>query len=350
MNLTLPTTPDRPLVLAGNAFERLQELPDDSIDAIITDPPYELHIGRMTGRAWDRSGIAFDPDFWAEVLRVLKPGGNLVAFGAARTVHRLTVALEDAGFEIRDGLIAWVSSYGFAKSLNIPTLLAKSGHLELAHRYAGVGTALKPTHEPIVLARKTPDGSIVQNIIRHDVGGLNIDATRIPTSESRARKPGTKQRSQVLHIQRGTERSQSHPGGRWPTNMLLVHRPECQPDIGCDSECPAAALDEQAPGSARFYPAFYYHGRAAESERPEVDGIRHLTVKPLALMEWLTSLVARPGQLILDPFAGSGSTIEAAMRLGIRAIGCEQESDYLPLIEHRIEREAARATHQRARA
>ena len=340
--IPLPTESADPTIVRGDSLRILREIEDDTFDAIVTDPPYELGFTRISGRKWDATGIAFSTELWTEALRVLKPGGNLLAFGAARTYHRLAVAIEDSGFELRDSILAWVKSSGFAKSQHVDRLLDKRGESALSATWEGVGTGLKPAHEPIIVAREPPEGSIVDNVIAHHIGGLNIDAARIPTTDNRARTPGTSHVGDILNLQRGgAEKSESHPGGRWPTDMLLIHRPGCVPNGPCAPDCAAAELESQSAGSSRFFPAFHYQGRAAASERPKVDGVEHLSVKPLALMEWLVGLATLPGQLILDPFAGSGATIEAAMRCGVRAVGIDHSAEHIRQVEQRIARGTA---------
>ena len=194
-------------VLVGDCRQVLKSLPDCSVDAIITDPPYEL--GFM-GKSWDSTGVAYDVTVWQECLRVLKHGGHLLAFGGSRTYHRLAVAIEDAGFQIRDQIM-WVYGSGFPKSLNIGKAIDKAAGAERevlgvlpssranagtsgfmmteklatapatseAKEWEGWGTALKPAHEPIVLARKPLDGTVANNVLTHGVGGINIDGCRV---------------------------------------------------------------------------------------------------------------------------------------------------------------------------
>ena len=138
-------------VLLGDCLELLAAVEADSVDATVTDPPYEL--GFM-GKKWDSTGIAYSTDLWSRVLRAMKPGAHLVAFGGSRTYHRMACAIEDAGFEIRDSLM-WLYGTGFPKSLNLP---------------GGIGTALKPAHEPIVLARKPLMGTVLANVLLHRTG------------------------------------------------------------------------------------------------------------------------------------------------------------------------------------
>lgn len=280
-------------------------------------------VGFM-GKAWDGSKIAYDVALWREALRVLKPGGHLLAFGGTRTWHRLAVAVEDAGFEIRDS-IAWMYGTGFPKSMDVPKAIdkklgvepidlgaspnwrdskrnrEKDGRMEVrganagritapaspeAQEWSGWGTALKPAFEPIVMARKPPVGTVVANVLEYGTGALNIDKTRTPE-------------------------------GRWPANITL---------------------DESQANSTGSATKFLYVAKASKSERPVVDGVTHPTVKPLALMQWLCVLVTPPGGMILDPFAGSGTTLEAARKEGFHSVGVERESEYLPLIQSRIDR------------
>ncbi|MGO1851798.1 MAG: DNA-methyltransferase [Microbacteriaceae bacterium] len=325
-------------VVPGRAEDvLLPQLADNSVDAVVTDPPYEIDLARQHDLDWDRSGVAFDKGLWAEVLRVTKPGGNLLAFGAPRTVHRLTVAIEDAGWEVRDSIVAWVKAYGFPKALETQRLLERRGHPQLAAEFAGVQNVLKPAHEPIVVARKPLDGAtLADNIVAHGVGGLGIDNCRISTDEDRSRRPGMATADDIVHMSRGRERNKSHPAGRWPTNMVLVHGEDCI-EGECERGCPAAELDQQRRGAARYFPQFFYSGRASRAERPVVDGVQHHSVKPIALMEWLVELAAPlRGMLVLDPFAGTGTTGQACARTGRRALLGEQHEPYLPLIRERF--------------
>ena len=332
----------------GDCLDVLATLPDASIDAVATDPPYG--IGFM-GKEWD-SGKSFverkaakrntfdhvggnhNPtssadaartrrvesarfgawcEQWvAECLRVLKPGGYLLAFGGTRTWHRLAVAVEDAGFEIRDNL-AWLYGSGFPKSLN---LVDESGER------TGQGTALKPAFEPIVMARKPLTGTVAANVLEHGTGALNIDACRVGTESTiRRSNAGT---NGVGWRYGKREHLNGSESGRWPANVIL-------------DESQSAVLNENG-GASRFF----YVAKAPKSERPVVDGVAHPTVKPLSLASWLVRLVTPPGGTVLEPFAGSGTTVEAAMREGFNVVAVEREADYLPLILARIDRENAR--------
>lgn len=284
-------------ILHGDCREQLATLPDNSVDAIVTDPPYEL--GFM-GKKWDASGIAYDGEVWAQCLRVLKPGGHLCAFGGTRTYHRMTCAIEDAGFEIRDSL-HWLYGSGFPKSLDVSKAIDKVAGAErkpigpsykvpnakavnphfinaagrrsdeptevdysptapatpaAAAAAAGWGTALKPAHEPIVLARKPLAGTVAANVMEYGTGALNIDATRVGMSDTdRARietatwigrnRPDVKVYGDYATA--GSDQPMSaHPSGRWPANLVLTHSPTCDLETDCAPPCPVAVLDEQS--------------------------------------------------------------------------------------------------------
>lgn len=254
-------------IYQGNSKSQLQNLDDQSIHSVVTDPPYEL--GFMD-RDWDESGIAFDEEFWSEVRRVLKPGGHVLSFGGARTHHRLMVAIENSGFEIRDTLM-WVYASGFPKShnvnrgidkelgrederevvgteqrLNEPSGLVKAGRgsesrekitreitapaSEEAKKWEDWGTALKPCYEPIVLARKPlSEDTIAQNTLKHSTGAINIDGCRMPTDDDTQRQAGDRQ-SDTYEEAGGMFKpgkgavSGGHEDGRWPTNFFIGER------------------------------------------------------------------------------------------------------------------------------
>jgi DNA modification methylase len=361
----------------GDCLDVLAELPDASVDSVVTDPPYELTgggSGGFMGKQWDATGIAFNPYVWSQCLRILKPGGHLLAFGGTRTWHRLAVAVEDAGFEIRDN-IAWLYGSGFPKSLDVSKAIDKAAGAERevlsatergsrlvpgadaartgqawhsderpvyvqevtapatddAKRWAGWGTALKPAMEPIVVARKPLVSTVAANVLAHGVGALNIDATRLemgaeydPTNRQRQQKSdGGVQFGQSGLI--GKDIPKYNAAGRWPSNVVL-------------DESQAAVLDEQKGEVSRYFPIFRYQAKAPKKERPVVDGNAHPTVKPLELMRWLVRLVTPPGGYVLDPFAGSGTTGEAALIEGFRCLLIESEADYLPMIMTRLDR------------
>jgi DNA modification methylase len=432
-------------LIHADCIEAMREMDEASVDAIVTDPPYGL--GFM-GKTWDstfepadipmrrngpmdavnagaarqggrqRAGLDYQKrmardsrtyqtwtEAWAtEALRVLKPGGHLLAFGGTRTFHRLACALEDAGFEIRDTL-AWMYGSGFPKSLDVSKAIDKAagaarevvrGHSPSpgamfapgeydgldslprtapatpeAERWQGWGTALKPSYEPVVLARKPLAGTVAQNVQRYGTGALNIDAARIdPGSEV----PGgggwaAHQVEQTEGWDRpyvnGVHAMPSHTLGRWPANAvldeeaarLLDEQTGERPGFTTQRDLKASpgavngiyhkgmgAFDagiregyNDSGGASRFF----YVAKAGRAER-EIGQARnhHPTVKPVALMQWLCRLVTPPGGLILDPFTGSGSTGMAALREGFDFVGIEREADYVEIARARIQGDA----------
>ena len=357
-------------VIHGDCIETMNAMPPESVDAIVTDPPYGL--GFM-GKKWDGLPPSLE---WAEACyRVLKPGGHIAAFGGTRTWHRLAVAIEDAGFEMRDSL-AWLYGSGFPKSHDVGKSIDKQAgkQREVVGKYArpdgtdrdytdwkinsgawkegsgfdpsareitapatpeaaqweGWGTALKPAFEPIVLARKPiAEKTVARNVLAHGTGAINIDGCRIGMSDadravvdSRSGAGDTTEGWGNIGKRSKGQKFKSAPSGRWPANVLL-------------DQHAATWVDEQAGGGAS---RFFYTAKAPKRERPNVDGVQHPTVKPLAIMEWLIRLTTPPGGTVLDPFAGSGTTLEAARKLGHKSIGIEAEETYLPLIDQRLQR------------
>jgi len=324
----------------GDCRDVMATLPAESVDAIVCDPPYGLSF---MGKGWDHGvpGV----DFWVEALRVLKPGGHLIAFGGTRTYHRLAVAIEDAGFEVRDCLM-WLYGSGFPKSHNL--------HGE----WHGWGTALKPAYEPAILARKPLLGTVANNVAQWGTGGLNIDGCRVAHNEPiKMMKAQTSKESMTGNGKFGqagrhVDVAELKESGRWPANVIL------------DEEA-AAALDEQSVGASRFF----YTAKASRSEREAgldgveakpaaamqgnmVDGGRlggdgtpirtpqranhHPTVKPIALMRYMIRLVAPRGAVVLDPFMGSGSTGCAAMVEGMQFIGIDITPEYVDIARRRL--------------
>lgn len=446
-------------VHGGDCLEVLAAMPANSIDAVVTDPPYGL--GNTTGaqvaetithwvtgdrgfipegkgfmgRPWD----AFVPPVavWDEAMRVLKPGGHLVAFSGSRTLDLMQLAIRLAGFDVRDTLM-WLYGSGFPKgqrldermaafeageapengippevytvtaylraardaagwsNRQIDALFGRNGmaghwvsngqqpavpsleewarlkselapHLGddvdgLVEQYAATNrpddwgqrgestfldtlgdeydrdrltewsTALKPSHEPIVLARKPVDGSTSRTVQVHGTGGLHVGACRVGSEAVPGRAQpllGTKGDG-VTGFGTGTGRNGAvSPAqvGRWPGNVML------------DDEA-AAALDASTFGGAS---RFFYTAKASGRDRVKVDGQGHPTVKPVDLMRWLVRLVTPPGGTVLDPFAGSGTTLEAAIAEGFKAVGVEREPDYLRIIQARLDRPIERA-------
>lgn len=349
-----------------------------SVDAIVTDPPYGL--GFM-GKDWDH-GVP-GAHFWIEALRVAKPGAHLLAFGGTRTYHRLTCAIEDAGFEIRD-CIMWLYGSGFPKSLN------------LDGDWKGWGTALKPAWEPIILARKPLDGTVAENVKRHSTGALNIDECRVDgvvTTNPRVRNaPGFRSSGLANQGDTGLERVSY---GRWPANVIhdgseevLAAFPDAPGQLADASSNSSSRKTQNAYGAMKrgnesaaqvarldtgSAARFFYCAKASKKDRDDgceslddailarscqaqaeaargntvemeagaynkarVRKNNHPTVKPTELMRYLCRLVTPPGGLILDPFMGSGSTGKAACMEGYSFIGIEMDSEYLDIAEARI--------------
>lgn len=299
---------------AGDCRHVLAAMPADSVDAVVTDPPYEL---KFLGNKWDASGIAYDVAMWAEVLRVLRPGGHLLAFGGTRTWHRMVCAVEDAGFEVRDS-IAWLFAEGFPKCGDLGK--------KIGPEWAGWSTTLKPAHEPIVMARKPLAGTVAANVMAHGTGPLNIDGCRSAEGRWPANVAVDAWAASVIDEQSGNRPGQSAHRNLSPSKpgMFGVGH-------GADTK-PWAPGYNDSGGASRFF----YCAKAPKAERLKADGTAHPTVKPLTLMRWLVRLVTPPGGTVLDPFTGSGTTLEAALLEGFHAIGIEANPDYLPLIRQRL--------------
>jgi DNA modification methylase len=414
-------------LIQGDSRLKMAEMEENSIDAIVTDPPYGLTEGPLDieelltewmaggehkgagrgfmGKKWDSTVPS--PALWREALRVLKPGGHCLAFAGTRTAHLTTLALQLAGFEVRDVLI-WHYGQGMPKSRNI------GHHLGLVSGTA-VGSGLKPSYEPIIVARKPLQTglTLTANARQWGTGGINIDASRIGT----------------------TQTSVSGPSGRWPANALFSHTDECRL-LGCeevvsgahapgqrmsgygrfgggkvvaDGEsfspgretaekwacapgCPIAALDEQQGNMPSRYfqtfspldevligekAAFLYAPKPTKREREAgltsgefearrgerlAYGVRdevattrlnvHPTVKPIAVMRWLIELACPEGGTVLDPFMGSGSTGCAAALAGRHFVGIEldEEEGYRDIAAGRIIHWAGKAEEAREAA
>lgn len=327
----------------GDCAEVLKTFQPDSIDSVVCDPPYGL---KFMGKAWDH-GVP-SAEVWKEVLRVLKPGGHLLAFAGSRTYHRMAVNIEDAGFEIRDQIM-WVYGSGFPKSLDISKAL--DSHPS-ARQWDGWGTALKPAHEPIVVARKPLVGTVAANVLSHGVGGLNIDGCRVPTEDnlnggaySQQRQPSTSDWAhQGITIHKSTGVEYQQPLGRFPANLIhdgsdkvldcFPDAPGQQGDLSKHANCRQSpngifggmrpALDHPARKDNSTNAArFFYCAKASKSDRGE--GNTHPTVKPQALMRYLCRLVTPPGGTVLDCYAGSGSTGVASLSEEFKAVLVEQD-------------------------
>ncbi len=351
----------------GHCIPLMNKLNENSIDSIVTDPPYGLSF---MGKEWDH-GVPGSP-FWEAAFRVAKPGAHLLAFGGTRTFHRLTCAIEDAGWEIRD-CIMWVYGSGFPKSLDVskaidakittggcgpknmrmrdmgnnyrPHNLAGTkdygkGRMSrgadtdrdykespevtdvIAKQWQGWGTAIKPAWEPIIVARKPFKGTVAANVLANGTGAVNIDGCRVaPTGDiSGWSKSGSRESENLAMSGKNYKREAKpdNPTGRWPAN--LIHDGsnevlECFPD-----------------GSARFF----YCAKASKRDRG--PGNSHPTVKPTELMRYLCRLVTPPNGLILDPFCGSGTTGKAAIKEGFNFIGMDENEKYISIAKQRLTR------------
>lgn len=382
----------------ADCLDAMKRMPDNSIDAIVTDPPYGLSF---MGKNWDHGvpGV----EFWKEALRVAKPGSHLLAFGGTRTYHRLACAIEDAGWEIRD-CVMWVYGSGFPKSMDISKAIDKKlgakraerggvgehdGNIDFgmknkcpkcgkpyfsanpctcprddlipiteeAKKWSGWGTCLKPAFEPIVMARKPLEGTVVENVMKYGVGGLNIDECRVPTDDKlsiHGGKPGV--RNNQIYGKYNEVSPHVSPGqelGRFPANIIHDGSDEVLevfPDNvkggtwnntkgarhfennGKPTEYTNKGSDNSVGSAARFF----YCAKASKSEKGKDN--QHPTVKPLELMKYLIKMVAPKGALVLDPFMGSGSTGVAAIQIDRRFIGIEKEPEYFKIAESRLEK------------
>ncbi len=355
-------------LIEGDCIEVMAGFEPCSIDAIVCDPPYG--IGFM--------GLAFDvsvpgDDFAAAAFRVLKPGGHLIAFAATRTIHRLTVALEDAGFEVRDQ-IGWIQWQGFPKSLDVSKAIdaaagvvrdvvgrskgaatSKTHSLGVfapeydetapatddAKRWQGFGTGLKPAFEPCILVRKPLAGTVAENVLQHGTGALNIDGCRFaygdpawpgPSGDTERTQRGAHDPTSYSITRDGV--TGGHDLGRFPANIYHCPKPSrSEREAGCEHLKPKTGAEAvmREEGTAGLTPASGA-GRSAEHVKNY-----HPTVKPSALMAWLCTLVGgQKGSLILDPFMGSGSTGIGCLKAGFNFVGIEKDPDYLAIARARI--------------
>ena len=426
------------MILNGDCIEEMQKLIDDGVqvDSVVTDPPYEL--GFM-GRSWDSTGIAFQKETWELAYKLLKPGGHLLAFSASRNYHRMAVAIEDVGFEIRDQMM-WLYGSGFPKSMNVGKAFDKKlgnervktgvmkthsnkGMIDSEERTAigagsfgqvvseevtignseweGWGTALKPAHEPIVMARKPlSEKSIVDNVLKHGTGAINIDECRIEGND--AKYPDTnpdfkdigRQSKEAIGIDKlsfgqtenakrkkvvrkprnesgvwtdgnsgmkaeGTQYADADPKGRFPANVM---------HDGLDTEwsryfyCPKVSKAERNKGLDNFKIEKTKGGGGTSNNTWYEDDVNaasgkfgsekapskniHPTVKPQKLMQYLCRMVTPKGGIVLDMFMGSGSTGMAAKDEGFDFIGIEKEKEYFKIAEARIESVEIKSTLQ----
>jgi DNA modification methylase len=420
----------------GDCREVMATLDAESVDAIVSDPPYGLSF---MGKGWDHGvpGV----EFWIEAMRVAKPGAHLLAFGGTRTYHRLACAIEDAGWEIRD-CVMWVYGSGFPKSHDVSKAIDKAAGAErevigsklgqpgysltdgkgglygggfgangtgegecaitapatdAARQWQGWGTALKPAHEPIIVARKPLVGTVAENVLRHGTGGINVDGCRVDSggTHGSARSAG-QGAGYEAHNQPGRKYgnglggivSPPNPSGRWPANVIHDGSDEVVGlfpsnvkggtwnrtagarhfnNDGEPTDYQTSGSDSTTGSAARFF----YCAKASKADRdegceglpqttkqsvahgdkrhgtlpytnepremkPRPRGNHHPTVKPTDLMRYLCRLVTPPGGIVLDPFTGSGSTGKGAVLEGFQFIGIEREAEYVEIARARI--------------
>jgi DNA modification methylase len=423
----------------GNSLDVLDTLADNSVDSVVTDPPYE--IGFM-GKGWDNTGIAFNVEIWKKVLRVLKPGGHMVAFNHSRMFHRMMVAIEDAGFEIRD-TIMWLYGSGFPKSFNIGkqteakvlfndasgrsqkllngtkveasmwthkmsyeqgaekkdySVLSTNKVIDVEYtteqgkKWKGWGTALKPSYEPIILARKPVQGSIIDNVLKWGVGGINIDECRVGTEEI-TQFSGKGTNGGVCHEYNQDNAHFETVNGRFPANVIHDGSEEVVngfPETTSGKMTPQhtrhtngspngiyGKFDEEHPlgetyGDSGSASRFFYTAKASQDDRNEGldiagfnqqvvnDGRQtpidnafqrgetkrlntHPTVKPVDLMRYLVRLITPNNGTCLDLFMGSGSTGKAVMlenaynNKNYHFIGIDMTPEYVEISKARID-------------
>jgi site-specific DNA-methyltransferase (adenine-specific) len=364
----------------GNCLDILRTMPDCSVDAVVTDPPYGLSF---MGKRWDYDVPS--TEIWAECLRVLKPGGYLLAFAGTRTQHRMAVRIEDAGFEIRD-MLAWMYGSGFPKSHNVSIAIDKadgadrdvvgtnSNHrlgqskglppgvamtgqphtgdgnitapaTDAAKQWQGWGTALKPAMEPITMARKPFKATVAQNVQEWGTGAINIDGCRIGEEEIIQHRPKEWRGFHKLQDGEISGYEDASTIGRWPANVMHDGSAEILQGMGEAARffyTPKACKDDRDDGCEMMDAKQYSHdGREKRLEnayQPNDSKAHnfHPTVKPTDLMRYLCRMVTPTGGVVLDPFTGSGSTGRGAVLEGFRFIGCEMDADYIEIAKARI--------------
>ena len=360
-------------------------LPDNSVDSVVTDPPYGLSF---MAKKWDYDVPSVD--VWRECLRVLKPGGHLLAFAGTRTQHRMAVNIEDAGFEIRD-MIAWVYGSGFPKSLDVSKAIDKAAGVavgadgyvpngrnnthgkgwgggqktqqpeaktEAAKQWQGWGTALKPALEPITVARKPFKGTVADSVQQYGTGAINVDGCRVGNGHDRTSGGDSGSKPGLYEDGFHNERQARPTGGRWPANLIHDGSEEVTDLLGSAARyfyCPKASkrdrdegLDgfneiEVRGGGGRVHDGYDDTTQNLKEAARKYGAVKsakrnvHPTVKPTDLMRYLCRLVTPPGGIVLDPFMGSGSTGKAARLEGFDFIGIEREPEYVEIARARIE-------------
>ena len=331
----------------GDCLDVLKTLPDNSVDAVVTDPPYGLSF---MGKKWDYDVPS--EDIWRECLRVLKPGGHLLAFAGTRTQHRMAVRIEDAGFEIRD-MIAWLYGTGFPKSLDVSKAIDKAAESEQASRqWSGWGTALKPAMEPITVARKPLIGTVAANVLEHGTGAMNVEGCKVRDgSETGNEKPKYQANNKNAVYGAGMGGGAwENTSGRFPANVIHDGSEEPVALLGDAARffyCAKASKKDRDEGMEQFAERPWVQwqtGNGASGKPSSMSEGRntsyrntHPTVKPTDLMRYLVRLVTPPGGTILDPFMGSGSTGKAAKLEGFNFIGIEREAEYIEIAKARID-------------
>jgi site-specific DNA-methyltransferase (adenine-specific) len=352
----------------------LKTMKDNSIDSCVTDPPYGLSF---MGKSWDYDVPKVE--IWKEVYRVLKPGAYLLAFFGSRTYHRGVVQIEDAGFEIRDQIM-WLYGSGFPKSHNIGKAIDKEagaqrkvignnknfgvtrkedgknsfgdykGEWELtepateaAKQWDGWGTALKPAHEPIVVARKPISQTVAKNVLEYGTGAINIDECRVPTNDKLGDGMGVRKTRHGgwdrpwMHDSEVIEKKKKESAekvaiaeelGRWPANVIHDGSDEVV------SKFPNSKLGKSNGNDSDSASRFFYCAKASKSDRESNNN--HPTVKPTDLMKYLCRLVTPPNGIVLDPFMGSGSTGKAALQEGFKFVGIEMNKEYYEIAQNRL--------------
>ena len=375
-------------IYLGDCLDVLKNVADSSIHSIVTDPPYGL---KFMGKKWDCEVPSVQ--VWAECLRVLKPGGHLLAFAGTRTHHRMAAKIEDAGFEIRD-MIAWVYGSGFPKSLDVSKAIDKAAgaarevvgvrkqrgkpvkdsrfqkntsasevekittpESPQAVKWFGWGTALKPALEPITMARKPLTSIVSSNVLEHDTGAINVDGCRVGIEQRTFLSKGIRSGSHnMVGDTWDGDQGDKTVAGRWPANLIHDGSEEV---VGLFPQSNGGAAPKKSltrPGKHYgggwgniFRPErvefgsgsaarFFYCAKASKADRGEEN--KHPTVKPNDLMRYLCRLVTPPNGIVLDPFMGSGSTGKAAIMEGFSFIGIERESEYVEIAKKRIGQEA----------
>lgn len=405
-------------IFHGDCLEVLPAL-GETFESCITDPPYEI---AFMGAAWDKRGISFDPRTWTAVLNALKPGAMLLSFGSPRTWHRMACAIEDAGFELRDTLM-WLYAEGMPKSLDLSKAIDKAAGAErpvigvaadfsrdgsnrktdgshvkphakqgghgfkdhwsqpvtepattLAKLWNGWGSALKPAHEPIVLAMKPLDGTFAENAGKHGVAGLNIDGSRLGPRERTDYGLKDSVRTQGTAYGKVSEKADfDAQKGRWPANVILDKGAAALLDAqtgervshgggtvrrgsttgeGMGFKGEATGVSNGVSYKDRGGVSRFFYCAKADKDRGNLEyapmplfGIPasedrndHPSVKPLDLMRYLCVLTKTPsGGVLVDPFMGSGTTLLGARLAGRAAVGIEKEEKYCEIAATRLE-------------